>query len=177
LSVPATSSQISNRVISGPLQVPPLYEYPVEQKYSHFVPKVHELTSVLFTSSPVIPVSSPKHRLEFGAGGLEPVQEYVIALNVALIVCPDVTLGKVYELTAPTLPPSTTTFPMVYPLLGVMVKVWLLPWITGMLPEGLMVPPEPDDAEMVYVGRAAGFTVTVTLLCPLGTPAFQHSSV
>ncbi len=56
---------------------------------------------------------------------LEPADElivYVLAVNVAEMVWLEVTFVKVYVLTAPTEPPSTSTSEIVYPVLAAMVK-------------------------------------------------------
>jgi hypothetical protein len=60
-----------------------------------------------------------------------------------------VTLLKVYELTAPTVAPSTVTLLILYPLLGLIVKLLLAPALTLTEPDGEMDPPEPAVAVMV----------------------------
>ena len=60
-----------------------------------------------------------------------------------------VTLLKVYELTVPTDAPSTLTLLIVYPLPGVIVKLWLAPALTLEEPDGEMEPPEPAVALIV----------------------------
>ena len=60
------------------------------------------------------------------------------------------TLSKVYLSTAPTLSPSTSTSAISYPASGVMRKVLSLPRLTRTLPSGLIPPPWPALAAMVY---------------------------
>jgi len=51
--------------------------------------------------------------------------------------------------TVPTDDPSTVTPEMLYPLLGVIVKVRFVPLVTVAAPEGEIVPPVPADDVMV----------------------------
>ena len=59
------------------------------------------------------------------------------------------TLLNPYELTAPTEAPSTFTSAIVYPFVGVMVKVWPPPLLTLTFPDGEIEPPELAAAVMV----------------------------
>ena len=56
---------------------------------------------------------------------------------------------KVYELTAPAEAPSIFTSAVVYPVVGVIAKVWLLPPLTLTLPNGEIDPPVPALEVMV----------------------------
>ena len=60
-----------------------------------------------------------------------------------------VMLVKVYELTVPADAPSTVTLLIVYPLPGVIVKLWLAPALTLEEPDGEIEPPEPALALIV----------------------------
>jgi hypothetical protein len=51
--------------------------------------------------------------------------------------------GKVYDATAPTDTPSTSTSAMVWHASGVIVKEGVEPGITGTVPAGSIAPPAP----------------------------------
>jgi len=60
---------------------------------------------------------------------------------------------------------------------GVIVKLWLAPWLTTTLPEGVILPPALADAVIVYVFRAkvavtvlAAFIVTEQVPVPVHAP-------
>ena len=53
-------------------------------------------------------------------------------------------------LTAPAELPSTKTLLMLYPVLGVMVNVWLAPELRVVVPNGEIVPPVPAEEVRVY---------------------------
>ena len=59
--------------------------------------------------------------------------------------------------------PSTVTFEILCPLVGLMVKVRLSPSFTVIVPFGEMVPPLPADAVMVCVVTGATVTVMVNV--------------
>ena len=61
-----------------------------------------------------------------------------------------------------TAEPSTKTWPMLNPVLGVTVKTELAPELTTTLPDGLMMPPEPAEAVIVKV--VGGITVNVAAI-------------
>src|SRR5207244_12370942 len=75
---------------------------------------------------------------------------YTMLAKAAVIVWLACTFVNVYDDTAPTLEPSTSTSAIVWQASGVMVNAALLPQAADTAPDGAIAPPVPADAEIVY---------------------------